>query len=70
MHQAFVARKKPVIYDPWQFRQFCQENGVNTIFDNLLDSMWDARHSEERTEKNMYVAMTVLYELCYGKSQR
>ncbi len=23
MHLAFIARKQPVIFDPWQFRQFC-----------------------------------------------
>lgn len=69
MHQEFNAEQRPVIYDPIEFEQFCRRNGAPTLFTNLCQSMTDARHSEERREQNKYVAMTVIYELCYGRSQ-
>ena len=44
--------------------------GMATLFANFCKSMTDARHSEERKRKNKYVAMTAIYELCYGRSQK
>ncbi len=70
MHQKYNVEKQPTIYDPKEFEAFCIQSGAYTIYQNLCRAMNDKRHSEERDARNRYVAMTVLYELCYGKSQR
>ena len=70
MHKEFHIKQQPTIYDPTEFAEFCKRNGAPTLFYNLCKSMNDVRHSEERKRKNEYVAMNVIYELCYGRSQK
>ena len=63
-------KSKQAIYDPDQFHKFCVMNGAPTIFKNILKLMSDVRHSKAKRRKNKYIVVNILYEICYGKSQK
>ena len=62
-------KRKQAIYDPDQSHKFCVMNGAPTIFKNILKLVSDVRYSKERG-KHKYIVMNILYEICYGKSQK
>ena len=63
-------RGQPPIYDPEAFKEYCLLNGAPSLFQNILVAMTDKRHTTERLEKNKILTVNLIYQLCFGKSQK
>ena len=62
--------KHPPIYDPSKFFEFCSLAGAANIYNFVLSCMTSSRHSEERTLLNQKRTVAILYQLCFGYSQK
>ena len=70
MHQEFIKNKKPSIYNPEEFKIFCQQAGANTLFDTILSSVTSPRHSDNRLQTNKLRTVGIIYDMCYCLSQQ
>eukprot|EP00794_Sanderia_malayensis_P002757 gene2757-3187_t len=58
------------ITDPLEFRKLCCDAGAHTIFDDILGAMTTDRQTLERRQLNEKRAVSIIYGLVYGQSQR
>lgn len=70
MYQEFTVASKEPIYDPLKLKLFCISSGAPRLFDAILDAMTDPSHSSVRIELNKKRTVAMLYQLCYGLSQK
>jgi len=70
MYQEFTVASKEPIYDPLKLKLFCISSGAPRLFDAILDLMTDPSHSPVRIELNKKRTVAMLYQLCYGLSQK
>ena len=70
MFKEFTKNGKKPIYEADLFRQFCQQAGAHTLFDSILSSVTDARHSDDRVKLNEKRVVGIIYSLVYCISQR
>ena len=62
--------KHPPIYEPSKFFEFCSLAGAANVYNFILSCMNSSRHSEERTLLNQKCTVVILYQLCFGYSQK
>ncbi|KAJ7387356.1 hypothetical protein OS493_004347 [Desmophyllum pertusum] len=62
--------KRPPIYDPAQFLQFCSLHGAANVFNFILSCMTSSHHSDDRILLNRKRTVVILYQLCFGFSQK
>ena len=62
--------KKSPIYDVTEFFNFCSLAGAANVFNFILSCMTSSRHSEERILLNQKRTVVILYQLCFGYSQK
>ena len=70
IYQEFTVASKEQIYDPLKLKLFCISSGAPRLFDAILDAMTDPSHSSVRIELNKKRTVVMLYQLCYGLSQK
>lgn len=70
MYKEFVKNGKNPIYEADQFRRFCQAAGAQSLFDDILSSVTNPRHSENRLKLNEKRVVGIIYNLVYCLSQR
>ena len=70
MVEEFQKKKIQPIYDPDEFEIFCLEAGAETIFDNFQKAICTIRQTEQRIGLNRKKVVSVIYQLCFGLSQR
>ena len=70
MFKEFTKNGKKPIYEADLFRQFCQQAGAHTLFDSILSSVTDARHSDDRVKLNEKRVVGIIYSLVYCISQQ
>ena len=61
--------KKP-IYEPTEFFKFCSQHGAANCFNFVLAYMTSSRHFEDRISLNRKLTVAILYQLCFGLSQK
>ena len=62
-------RELPV-YSPEEFYKICQKAKAANVYNLILECMSSNRHSKEGTEVNMHRVVSILYQMCYGLSQK
>ena len=62
--------KRPPIYEPIEFLKFCSRHGAANCFNFVLACMTSSRHSEDRISLNHKRTVVILYQLCFGVSQK
>ncbi|XP_068738919.1 uncharacterized protein [Montipora capricornis] len=62
--------KNTPIYEPNEFFMFCSQAGATNVFNFILSCMTSSRHSEERNLLNRKRTVVILYQLCFGYSQK
>ena len=60
----------PPIYQPEEFFKFCSDAGAANLYNFILSCMTSSRHSEERVFLNQKRTVAILYQLCFGFSQK
>ena len=70
IYQEFTVASKEPIYDPLKLKLFRISSGAPRLFDAILDTMTDPSHSSVRIELNKKRTVVMLYQLCYGLSQK
>eukprot|EP00112_Aurelia_sp_Birch-Aquarium-sp1_P011368 Seg239.7 transcript_id=Seg239.7/GoldUCD/mRNA.D3Y31 product="hypothetical protein" protein_id=Seg239.7/GoldUCD/D3Y31 len=70
MFQAFAVQGQATIYDPDELRNFCIRHGARTLFNNIYRAITEHRHSDQRKENNKYNVVSVIYHMCFAKSQK
>ena len=65
MYKEFVKNGKNPIYEADQFRRFCQAAGAQSLFDDILSSVTNPRHSENRLKLNEKRVVGIIYNLVY-----
>ncbi|XP_078366821.1 uncharacterized protein LOC144650903 isoform X2 [Oculina patagonica] len=63
-------QKHQPIYQPTEFYNFCCKAGAANLFNFILSCMTSSRHSEERILLNRKRTVVILYQLCFGLSQK
>ena len=63
-------KKNQPISDPDEFEIFCLEAGAEMIFDNLQKAICTIWQTEQRIGLNRKKVVSVIYQLCFGLSQR
>eukprot|EP00795_Rhopilema_esculentum_P010098 gene10098-18751_t len=58
------------ITDPAQFKKLCNDAGATTIFETIVEAMSTARQTAERKKLIEKRAVSIIYSLVYGQSQR
>ena len=58
------------VTDPVEFRKLCCDAGATTIFKIILGAMATDRQTPERRQLNEKRAVSIIYSLVYGQSQR
>ena len=62
--------KHPPIYEPAEFFKFCSLHGAENLFNFVLASTTSSRHSADRILLNRKRTVAILYQLCFGLSQK
>ena len=62
--------KHPPIYEPAEFFKFCSLHGAENLFNFVLASTTSSRHSAVRILLNRKRTVAILYQLCFGLSQK
>ena len=70
MFKAFAKDGELPIYDPERFFDFCKNASADNVFNFILSSIFSDRHSKDRKELNKKHTVALLYQLCFGLSQR
>ena len=68
-HNLYRIQGKKIIYDPDTFEVVCKEAGCLKLFKSLTDAQLSSRQSLERYDLARLRSLTIIYKLCYGKSQ-
>ena len=58
------------ITDPARFKRLCNDAGATTIFETILEAMSTDRQTAERKKFIEKRAVSIIYSLVYGQSQR
>ena len=64
-----VASNEPM-YDSIKLKFVCLSSGTSRLFDAVRDGVTDSSHSTDRIGLNKKRIVAILYQLCYGLSQR
>ena len=64
-----VASSEPM-YDSIRLMLFCVSSGVPRLFDAVWDGVTDPSHSADSIGLNKKQIVAILYQLCYGLSQK
>ena len=64
-----VASNEPM-YDSIKLKFVCLSSGTSRLFDAVRDGVTDSSHSADRIGLNKKRIAAILYQLCYGLSQR
>ena len=67
--QMFGENGEPIT-DLAQFKKLCIDAGATTIFETIFESMSTARQTAERKKLIEKRAVSIIYSLVYGQSQR
>lgn len=70
MFKAFDKDGELPIYGPAHFFDFCKNASADDVFNFILSSISSDGHSKDRKELNNKCTVTLLYQLCFGLSQR
>lgn len=70
MYEEFIIKQRSPIYDPSEFKFFCNNAGANNLFYEILNWITSDRHSRERNALNQKRAVSIIYKLCYCQSQK
>ena len=62
--------KHPPIYEPAELFKFCSLHGAANLFNFVLASTTSSRHSADRILLNRKRTVAILYQLCFGLSQK
>ena len=62
--------KELSVYSPDEFYKICQKAKAANVYNLILECMSSNRHSKERTEVNKHRVVSILYQMCYGLSQK
>ena len=62
--------KKPPTYEPIEFLKFCSHQGAANFFNFVLACMTSSHHSEDLISLNCKCTVVILYQLCFGVSQK
>ena len=69
VYNKFVIGNQPAVYDPKEFIRLCQQAGPPNIFNHILQAITDYRHSKKRQDLNSVRAVSIIYTMCYCRSQ-
>ncbi|XP_028410469.1 uncharacterized protein LOC114533084 [Dendronephthya gigantea] len=69
IYENFVLEKQPAIYQPSEFIEFCSRAGAPNVFNHILKAISDDRHSHRRQELNRVRTVSIIYTMCYCRSQ-
>ena len=62
--------KQPPIYEPAEFFKFGSLHGAANLFNFVLASMTSSRHSADSILLKRKRTVAILYQLCFGLSQK
>ena len=65
-----IRTKKPPTYEPIEFLKFCSHQGAANFFNFVLACMTSSHHSEDLISLNCKCTVVILYQLCFGVSQK
>lgn len=68
-YEKFVIGNQPPIYEPNEFIEFCRQPGAPNIFEHILQAISDNRHSQRRRNLNRVRTVSIIYTMCYCRSQ-
>ena len=63
-------QKELPVYSPEEFYKICKKAKAANVYNLILDCTSSNRHSKERTEVNKHRVVSILYQMCYGLSQK
>jgi hypothetical protein len=66
LYQDFIAKKKKPIYNPKKFKVFCESAGAIYLFDHIMESITDTRHSHNKIMLNELRVVSMIYKMCYS----
>ena len=69
IYEKFVLGNQPAIYQPNEFIEFCRQAGAPNIFEHILQAVSDDRHSHRRQDLNRVRTVSIIYTMCYCRSQ-
>ena len=69
VYETFVIGHQPAVYDPEEFIELCRQAGAPNIFNHILQAITDDRHSSKRQDLNRVRAVSIIYTMCYCRSQ-
>ncbi|CAB4023398.1 Hypothetical predicted protein [Paramuricea clavata] len=69
IYENFVLGNQPAIYQPNEFIEFCRQAGAPNIFEHILQAVSDDRHSHRRQDLNRVRTVSIIYTMCYCRSQ-
>ena len=58
------------MYDSIKLKLLCASSGVPRLFDAVQDGVADPTHSTDSTGLNKKQIVAILYQLCYGLSEK
>ena len=64
-----VASSEPM-YDSMKLKLVCVSSGVPRLFDAVQDGVADPSHSADSIGLNKKQIVSILYQLCYGLSEK
>ena len=69
IYQNLVLAKQPGIYEAQEFAEFCHQAGSPNILNHILQAVSDERHSNTRQDLNRIRTVSIIYTMCYCRSQ-
>ena len=68
--ESFVKDGQLPMYDPEHFFNFCKTANAENVFSFILSSISSDHHSKDRHELKKKRTVALIYQLCFGLSQR
>ena len=69
VYEKFVVGNQPAVYEPNEFIELCRQAGAPNVFNHILQAITDDRHSHKRQDLNRIRAVSIIYTMCYCRSQ-